>query len=196
MIGELRQRTTPGYRAKREQQGNPVNVTDIRNRLIRSNFHIADLNPFPESLQQIVTELYCALCEFAVSDQGPGKMDEDVFNSFLEILANNKTYLVTDPNNVRYSPLARAIIHTLTERQGDPQTTQVPNNMAPSIIPYVGQARLHHLGVPIEKVQRVESHPQRSASNAKPILSSRQQIIIIAAVVAFILVFACAGFYA
>jgi hypothetical protein len=68
--------------------------------------------------------------------------------------------------------------------------------MAPRIIPYVGQARLHHLGVPIEKVERVQSHPQRSSSDAKPILSSRQQIIVIAAVVAFILIFACAGLYA
>ena len=194
MIRELRRRATREYHAERLQQGAPIDVADIRKRLIRSNFHIIDA--FSHSDQQLVTELYCALCAFAASDQEPRKADKKVVNDFLSVLANNKTYQVRGPDQVRYSPLARAIVYTLAERQGDPRDTEMPRSMAAYVVPFVGDARLHYLGIPIEPTDKADEHAQRSASEARSTLSAKQDIIILLVVLSVVLVAVCIGYAA
>lgn len=191
---ELWQRATPEYQAGRRSRDFPVDTAQLRAKLIEMDFYASDINKHI-SERQLVTNLYSAICAFAISDQPKGKDREEVIDQFLGVLARNDTYQSPTSDGGVYSPLTLAIMASLGLTQDDSQKIVIQHDHAFGVARALGFGRMAYLGIYVAPAPAAEDIPQDSGIKARPFLSTKNEVYTLLTVVALLIVTVCIGYY-
>jgi hypothetical protein len=84
----------------------------------------------------------------------------------------------------------------LLPSQGDPGETLIPHDLAPRVAHVLGRERMRYLGMHVAPAPEVDEALQHTGTEARRPLSTRKEVLIILAVVVFVLVAVCIGYYA
>jgi hypothetical protein len=192
MIQQLRERAARYQQELR--QGNPADMVQSRNWLIKNEFYARTINEFiNRSSWEQAEELYRAICWFAVSDQRPGEVDPEVIDELIGGLASNYVYRSPEDHDV-YSPLTSAVIKSIWLPRGDPPRIVIPHDFVGRVRYVLGYERANYLGMDMEPAPKVDDGAQQPDTEAGPFLSTRKQFAILAALLVLIaIVAACIG---